>query len=63
MYQRLIFLLLVLALAACDQAPAGRYQLALVPESIIEDMGRQTFAQMGAALERFKQVVPADCGG
>jgi len=48
-FRRLILLSLLLTLAACDQTPTGRYQLSLVPESMLNDMGRQTFAQMRAS--------------
>jgi predicted Zn-dependent protease len=33
-------------LAGCERTPAGRLQLALVPESIMTDMGTQAFADM-----------------
>ncbi|MDT0617497.1 M48 family metallopeptidase [Salinisphaera sp. P385] len=33
-------------LAACDQTPTGRNQLALVPEPIMRDLGQDAFEQM-----------------
>lgn len=43
---RLILLAAALLLNACEQTPTGRNQLALVPDSVMTDMGRSTFAQM-----------------
>ena len=34
------------SLAACDQTPTGRNQLALVPEPIMRDLGQDAFEQM-----------------
>lgn len=36
----------LLALAACERSPTGRNQLALVPESMMRQMGAETFAEM-----------------
>jgi predicted Zn-dependent protease len=38
--------ILPLLLVGCDQTPTGRDQLALVPESMMADFGRQTFVQL-----------------
>lgn len=41
------FLLLVLlALAGCEETPTGRSQLALLPDAMMTDMGERAFAQM-----------------
>lgn len=37
---------LALGLAACATSPTGRKQLALVPDAQIEEMGRQSFAEL-----------------
>lgn len=44
----LYFLLniMLLALAGCEQTPTGRSQLALLPDSVMTDMGERAFAQM-----------------
>lgn len=43
---RLLFLLPLALLAACDETPTGRSQLALVPESLMAQMGADTFDQL-----------------
>lgn len=52
MQRTLILSLLLLAFAGCDQTPAGRDQLAVIPDSLMADFGRQTFLQI-------QQQVPA----
>lgn len=47
-----VLTLLLLALTGCDQTPTGRDQLAVIPDSMMADFGRQTFAQI-------QQQVPA----
>ena len=46
----------LLTLAGCERTPTGRSQLALVPESAMENMGQQAFAQM-------RQTRPVVSGG
>lgn len=41
-----IILLLLCFLAACDETPAGRSRLALVPESVLLDFGAQAFEEI-----------------
>lgn len=41
-----LLILLTLALVGCDQTPTGRSQLTLIPDSIMTDIGQETFAQM-----------------
>ena len=43
---RSLLIIIPLLLYGCDQTPTGREQLALVPESMMADFGRQTFVQM-----------------
>lgn len=43
---RLLFLLPLALLAACGETPTGRSQLALVPESLMAQMGADTFDQL-----------------
>lgn len=38
----------LLLLAGCDQTPTGRNQLTLVPDTIMQEMGQETFARMKA---------------
>ncbi|MBY5969748.1 M48 family metallopeptidase [Halomonas denitrificans] len=46
MLRRLLPLLLLVVLSGCDETPAGRSQLALVPGFVMSDMGRQAFDQL-----------------
>ncbi|MDN5869114.1 MAG: M48 family metallopeptidase [Nitrococcus sp.] len=46
MKPQVLLLLILPALVGCDQTPTGRHQLTLVPDYIMTDIGRQTFAQM-----------------
>lgn len=55
MQPQAFFLAILLILGGCDQTPTGRSHLTLVPDSVMADMGRQTFAQM-----RLNQSVVAD---
>lgn len=48
----LLLLATLLMLVACDQTPTGRDRLALIPDSLMADLGRQTFMQI-------QQQVPA----
>ncbi|MDN5848237.1 MAG: M48 family metallopeptidase [Nitrococcus sp.] len=57
MKPQMLFLLILPALVGCDQTPTGRTQLTLVPDYIMTDIGRQTFAQM-----RQSQRVVTDTG-
>ncbi|WP_043768209.1 M48 family metallopeptidase [Algiphilus aromaticivorans] len=41
-----LLLLPLLALAGCEQTPTGRKQLALVPDTVMNDMGERAFARM-----------------
>jgi len=41
-----LLLLIALLLAGCEKTPTGRSQLTLVPEPLMTDMGRDSFAQM-----------------
>lgn len=55
---RLVLLLFVLlALAGCEKTPTGRSQLVLVPDSLMAEMGGDTFAQM-----RRQQPIERDAG-
>lgn len=38
--------LLIVVLYGCDQTPTGREQLAVIPDSIMADVGQQTFLQI-----------------
>lgn len=42
----LVFSLSLMLLVGCDQTPTGRDQLALMPDTMMADFGRQTFLQM-----------------
>lgn len=42
----LLLNVMLLALAGCEQTPTGRSQLALLPDSMMADMGERAFAQM-----------------
>ena len=46
MYRFILFILPLMLLAGCDQTPTGRDQLALMPDTMMADFGRQTFLQM-----------------
>ncbi|MED5430829.1 M48 family metallopeptidase [Alcanivorax sp. MD8A] len=41
-----LLLLSLLVLSGCDNTPTGREQLALVPDTLMADFGRQAFVQM-----------------
>ncbi len=43
---RCVFVVIVVLLAGCSESPMGRPQLALMPEEIMADMGREAFAGM-----------------
>lgn len=43
---RLLLLLPLALLAACDETPTGRSQLALVPENLMAEMGEDAFDQL-----------------
>ncbi|MFG6176871.1 M48 family metallopeptidase [Halomonas sp. THAF12] len=40
------WILLVLLLAGCEETPSGRSQLALVPDTLMAQLGEQSFAQL-----------------
>lgn len=42
----LLLLILIMVLGGCGETPTGRSQLALVPDSVLEDMGEQAFADL-----------------
>ncbi|MCK0153636.1 M48 family metallopeptidase [Alcanivorax sp. S6407] len=42
----LLLICLLFALSGCDQTPTGRDQLAVIPDSMMADFGRQTFMQI-----------------
>ncbi|MDX1635236.1 MAG: M48 family metallopeptidase [Marinobacter sp.] len=42
----LLLLLLLVPLGGCDETPTGRSQLALVPDSVMQDLGQQAFAEI-----------------
>ena len=46
MYRFIVFILSLMLFAGCDQTPTGRDQLALMPDTMMADFGRQTFLQM-----------------
>ena len=46
---RILVLALLLGLTACEETPTGRSQLALVPESVMADLGQKAFAQIKQA--------------
>lgn len=41
-----ILLFLLVLLAGCGESPTGRYQLTLVPDAVMRDMGEQAFADI-----------------
>ena len=41
-----VLLFILVLLAGCGESPTGRYQLALVPDSVMRDMGEQAFADI-----------------
>lgn len=59
------WILLVLSLTGCEETPTGRSQLALVPDTLMAQLGEQSFAQLrerrpaaqDAALDRRVQCV------
>ncbi len=42
----LLLICLLFALSGCDQTPTGRDQLAVIPDRMMADFGRQTFMQI-----------------
>ncbi len=42
----LLPLILIMVLGGCGETPTGRSQLALVPDSVMDDMGEQAFADI-----------------
>lgn len=47
---RIVFIIAALSLAGCQESPTGRRQLALMPDSLMADMGEQAFTELKSQL-------------
>ena len=52
MYRFIVFILSLMLFAGCDQTPTGRDQLALMPDTMMADFGRQTFLPLPCLVAR-----------